>query len=1046
MPAQRVEPPAATTVVPRPAAGAQALATAPRRRTGGQRPGDRYALWGSLAGSLAANALLFQRLAPFDGAIGFVICSWVTFLALYALVVSRDESGPAVRDRLAAAVVHSIAALLLGVLVWMVGYIFLQGFKALRHVNFYTQDLSITGPLDPLSHGGALHALAGTLCQITIALAITIPLGLICAIFLGEVPGRFATLVRTVVEAMTALPSVLAGLFVYAVVVLALDRPRSGFVAGVALSVMMLPILIRAADVVLRLVPASLKEASYALGASRWRTVWTVTLPSARSGLATAIILAAARGIGETSPVLLCSGYGKSLNLDLFHNPQASLPLMAFTLVKSPEPAQVARGFGAAALLLALVLLLFAVARALGGRAPGDLSRRQLARRARQSAADQVRMRQSAADQHRMRQSAADQAHLRPSSPPGTVRKETPVPSQRPRPRLFAFFTVLGILAASILLGSAPRAAADNYFRITGAGSTWSGNALDAWTSNVKQYGMTVEYDEQGSSYGRAQFKAGAVDFGVSEIPYGLTDQGQVDPKPSWDMAYLPIVAGGTSFMYNLRISGRQVTNLRLSPETLTKIFTGKITVWNDPAVQADNPGLKMPAIPVRPVVRSDGSGTTAQFTAWMADSQPALWNDYCGRSGRSAPCGFTSFYPLLPGSNWPALGTSVAVAKTVAEDANVGTITYVEYSYARGNNYPVVKLLNDAGYYVEPTGPSVSVALEKVQINPDLTQKLQAVYHNPDPRSYPLSSYSYMLVHTSTDGTTFTPAKGHTLAAFGYYFLCEGQNQADSLGYSPLTANLVESGFQQLAKIPGSEGRAFDRSKCSNPTFSADGHNPFADSAPTPPGCDKKGGATQCATGTGGARFDTPVSGGSTGAVTGGTTGGTGGTGAAASGGSGGGAASGGTGTGAKTTTGGTTGAKTATAGAATGTATGVGTGGTGAGTGAVGGTGGGSTGAQAGDGSGGGAAGTGGAVAGGTGGDPAPDPALAGDGSGGGTGGQGGAGAPRLTGDPVAIGAAAGSGLQHTLMVISALLLGAVIVLPPLLARRLSGRGDQR
>ncbi|GAA0677694.1 hypothetical protein GCM10010193_33730 [Kitasatospora atroaurantiaca] len=848
-----------TTVVPGPAPAVEQ----PRRRTGARRASDRYAFLWSLAGALAFSSLLFQRFAPFSGGVGFAVCTWLAFLGFYALLVSRDESALAVRDRLASAVVHSIAALLLGVLVWTVGYVFLHGFDALRHTNFYTQDLSEAGPADPLTKGGALHALIGTLTQITISLLITIPLGISCAVFLSEVPGRFSRLVRTLVEAMTALPSILAGLFIYAVLVLALGFSRSGLAAGVALSVMMLPILIRATDVVLRLVPASLKEASYALGSSRWRTVWTVTLPSARSGLATAVILGAARGIGETSPVLLCSGYTKNLNLDPLHDPQASLPLMAFTLVKFPSQLQVSRAFGAAAVLLTLVLLLFLVARTLGGRGPGELTRRQQLRRARRSAEDVRRM-----------------ATARPS------RKE-PVIS-----RTVTVLAALALICSSLLLGAAPRAAAEDYRRISGAGSTWSSNAMDSWISNVRQYGMTIDFDAQGSSYGRNQFKNGATDFAVSEIPYGLTDGGQFDAPPPWPMAYLPIVAGGTSFMYNLKIGGQRVTNLRLSGDVIAKIFTGRITRWNDPAVQADNPGLKMPDVAVRPVVRSDGSGTTAQLTTWMSKRQQNIWDDYCRSTPRHTPCGTTSFFPLLNGSTWQALGTSVAVANAVANESNVGAITYVEYSYALNSNFPVVKMLNRSGYYVEPNGRNVSVALKSAAINPsDLTQQLDGVYDSTERSAYPLSSYSYMAVHTSEVGT-FSRDKGRTLAAFGYYFLCEGQKQADGLGYSPLTPQLVKSAFEQFAKVPGSEARAFDASKCTNPTFGPGGHNPYAESADPPQDCDRKGSATQCGTGTGGAKQTTPVgtgSGGGAGSASGGAAGSGGAGGAGAAGGTGG-------------------------------------------------------------------------------------------------------------------------------------------------------------
>jgi phosphate transport system permease protein len=155
---------------------------------------------------------------------------------------------------------------------------------------------------------------------------------------------------------------------------------------------MMLPIIIRAADVVLRLVPGSLREASAALGAPQWRTVFHVVLPTARSGLVTAVILGTARGIGETSPVLLTAGFTAALNANPVHGPMVSLPLAAFEFIKSPQPAMIARGFATAAFLMLLVLVLFVVARIIGGHGPGHLSRRQIRRGRRASARDVVRM------------------------------------------------------------------------------------------------------------------------------------------------------------------------------------------------------------------------------------------------------------------------------------------------------------------------------------------------------------------------------------------------------------------------------------------------------------------------------------------------------------------------------------------------------------------------------------------------------------------------------------------------------------------------------
>jgi phosphate transport system permease protein len=206
-------------------------------------------------------------------------------------------------------------------------------------------------------------------------LVFSVPLGIATAIYLNEVGGRAARVVRTVVDAMTALPSIVAGLFVFSTLILTLHVEKSGFAAAVAISIMMLPIVTRAAEVVLRLVPGGLREASLALGASQWKTVWSVVLPTARSGLATAVILAVARGIGETAPVLLTSGVTAEFNANPFHGPQMSLPLYILTYVRYPQPTMIARAYGAALVLLVLVLALFAAARILGGSKPGSRRR-----------------------------------------------------------------------------------------------------------------------------------------------------------------------------------------------------------------------------------------------------------------------------------------------------------------------------------------------------------------------------------------------------------------------------------------------------------------------------------------------------------------------------------------------------------------------------------------------------------------------------------------------------------------------------------------------
>jgi phosphate transport system permease protein len=367
-----------------------------RRTSRRVRADDALPIAGAAGGALALASLVFFVLSSWSGVLGFCVTAYVAFLGLYAALVAMEGDGQLVKDRLAAVAAYSLATVLLAGLVVVVAFALWRGRKALGYTNFYTEDMTLAGPLDPLSVGGMLHAAVGTLVMMTISLALTIPLSLVSAVFLSDTRGRFARLVRTIVEAMTALPSVVAGLFVYAGIITLQSwvgkGEMSGLAAAIALSVMMLPIVIRASDVVLRLVPGNLKEAAAALGAPRWRVVWHVVLPTARSGLMTAIILGTARGIGETSPVLLTAGYTTGFNVNPMSGPMVSLPLLTFSLTKSSQPGFVARGFGSATTLMVLVLVLFVIARLLGGRAAGDLSPRQVRRRARASKRDARRL------------------------------------------------------------------------------------------------------------------------------------------------------------------------------------------------------------------------------------------------------------------------------------------------------------------------------------------------------------------------------------------------------------------------------------------------------------------------------------------------------------------------------------------------------------------------------------------------------------------------------------------------------------------------------
>ena len=330
-----------------------------RRRT----KDDMLSIAGAAVGSLAIVWLVYERLLAWSGTVGFFVWWYAAFLAFYAVLVSFSNPRTVVVDRLAAVWVHAGAFVVGAALTTVIIYTFVQGRHALMHPNFFVHDMSGVAPSATLAHGGVLHAILGTVEEIAVAIAISLPLGVGTAVYLTEVGGRGSRAVRTVVEAMTALPEILAGLFVYVAFVVGLGYAKTGLAVSIAMTITMVPIIARSGEVALRVVAGGLREAGLALGASHWATVRKVVLPSARAGLATALILSVARGIGETAIPLILSGASSFTNVDLFKDPMNSLPLYIFVSVRSAEPTAIERGFGAASILLTFVLFLFVLIR-----------------------------------------------------------------------------------------------------------------------------------------------------------------------------------------------------------------------------------------------------------------------------------------------------------------------------------------------------------------------------------------------------------------------------------------------------------------------------------------------------------------------------------------------------------------------------------------------------------------------------------------------------------------------------------------------------------
>ena len=329
---------------------------------------DRMAWWGAAVGGFALAFIVYDRLLPFQGVVGFVIIYQLFRLALLGTVTALSHPRPVVIDRLATAAIRLGARLVFGALAWTIGFVVIRGWRTLHHAAFYTHTMAGILPQSSVNQGGVLHALVGSGIELTIATIITLPLGIMTAVYMTEVGGKLAQIVRTVIEAMTSLPDLLAGLFIYTLLIIGLGFDRSGLAAALALAITMLPLVARSAEVALRVVPAGLRDAGVALGSTQWRTVLQVVLPTAAPGLATALIIAVARAVGETAPVLVTSGASTFMNVNPVHNPMNSLPLFIYASLRSGEPNSIARGFGAAVLLLVVVVIFFVLIRLVASR------------------------------------------------------------------------------------------------------------------------------------------------------------------------------------------------------------------------------------------------------------------------------------------------------------------------------------------------------------------------------------------------------------------------------------------------------------------------------------------------------------------------------------------------------------------------------------------------------------------------------------------------------------------------------------------------------
>jgi phosphate transport system permease protein len=278
-------------------------------------------------------------------------------------VLGRPARGRELKDKLAHVVMWLAMVVALAPLVWILWTVTSKGLHLLLEAQWWTN--SQKGITARREGGGAVHAIQGTLIQGVTTSVISVPIGVMTAIYLVEYGrGKFARVVSFMVDILTGIPSIVAGLFVYAVWVTTLGFQRVGFAVCLSLVLLMVPVVVRSTEEMLKLVPHELREAAYALGVPKWKTILRVVLPTALSGIVTGILLGLARVMGETAPLLILGPYTKAIATDLFGGPMATLPTMVNQdRSESLQPA-VDRVWAAALTLILLVLLLNVAGRA----------------------------------------------------------------------------------------------------------------------------------------------------------------------------------------------------------------------------------------------------------------------------------------------------------------------------------------------------------------------------------------------------------------------------------------------------------------------------------------------------------------------------------------------------------------------------------------------------------------------------------------------------------------------------------------------------------
>jgi phosphate transport system permease protein len=284
-------------------------------------------------------------------------------LPVKAAAVRRISTGRRIKNNVAALFFLTSFVIALMPLVWLLWVVVQRGWYAVMQPGWWTH--SLRGVLPEQFSGGIYHALYGTVAQAAVAAILAVPLGFMTAVYLAEYrSSRLAQVTTFMVDVLAGLPSIVAALFIFSLWIATMGFEQSAFAVSLALVLLMLPIVVRSTEEMLKLVPNDLREASYALGIPKWKTIMRIVVPVAMPGIISGVLLAIARVMGETAPVLVLVGYSRAINFDIFNGNMASLPLLIYTELNNPEHAGFLRVWGAALTLIIVVAVVYLVAAA----------------------------------------------------------------------------------------------------------------------------------------------------------------------------------------------------------------------------------------------------------------------------------------------------------------------------------------------------------------------------------------------------------------------------------------------------------------------------------------------------------------------------------------------------------------------------------------------------------------------------------------------------------------------------------------------------------